>query len=358
MKIGIDATSLTKERITGIENYVRNLIIELSKLDTDDQFSLYLPGKPYQFPALPSNFTIISSPNRKYWSQRELPKLINSDIPDVVYFPTNIIPSGIKCRVVYHFHDLAWKFFPQAYSFSERLRQKLAVRRAKKFASVIITGSQSAKDDLSRFMKVDQARIKVIPLGYDPKIKEYSTPQSGRSGIVYCGRLEMRKNVVNLLDGYQEYAKSTEHPEELVLVGAPGYGYDLIKTQIDFLQKAGYKVKELNYAPPEDFYKLLGQSKVLLFPSLYEGFGLPILEAFATETAVVTSKISSMPEVAGNGAMLVDPTDTHEIASALNELINSEQKRTELIRKDRLRLSHYSWESTAKQVLEVLTDAK
>jgi len=356
MKIGICATSLTKERITGIENYVRNLIIELSKIDKKNQYSLYLPDQAYNYPKLPANFKIISSPTKKFWEQRELPKLVNHDNPDVIFIPSNIIPLGLKPKVIYHFHDLAWKYFRSAYSFLDYLRQSLSIARAKKCADFVITASVSAKNDLLRETGYDPKKILVVPLGYDESIAKYASDINQRQGIIYCGRLELKKNLPNILFAYKDYADKTTNPESLFICGSPGHGYPGIAKTINGMIAKGYKIKEMGYLSVEAYYKQLGQSKVLLFPSLYEGFGLPILEAFALKTAVITSNISSMPEISGDAALLVDPFNISTISKAISKLTSDSEFRASLIKAGNERLTHYSWEKTARGILKVFED--
>ncbi len=356
MKIGIDASSITKEKVTGVENYVRSLVLALNDLQTGDNFSLYAPADFFDFPKLNSNFDIVKKPSRKYWGQFTLPRLINKNQPDVVFFPSNIIAPFIRTKVVYHFHDLAWHFYPKAYSREMRMRQYLAVKRAKMRAEQVIVSSRSSKNDLVKYFEFDTDKITVIPFGYDRKIKKYRLSEKNRSGIVSVGRLESRKNTIRLLEAYKLYAAAVDRAEELTLIGNPGYGFEEIQSELDRSIKSGFKVKWLSGLDNEEYYKILGQSKVLLYPTLYEGFGLPILEAFAGGAAVLSSDTSSIPEITEDGALLVDPEKTGEIAKALKMLCLDDSLRTKIIKYGDHRLKDFSWEKCAASTLKVLED--
>lgn len=356
MKIGIDASSLSKDKVTGVENYVRSLILKFAKIDAETKFFLYTPDDFYDFPKLPGNFQIVKRPAKRFWSQTVLPKLINSDQPNCAYFPSNIISPFVKCPLVYHFHDLAYKYFPEAYSPSDRLRQSLALKQMRKAIS-IITASESTKNDLVKHLNIDPGKIMVIPFGYNEELKRYATVQEYRQGIIFIGRLERRKNLLNLLEGYQLYCQKTSHPEKLDLIGGHGWGYEEIIQSITKLQSQGLDITNHGYLSNDDCYSKLGKARVFLYPSLYEGFGLPVLEAFATKTPVITSNSSSLPEVAETAALLVNPQKPEEIAVALQKILSDSKLTANLVDKGLERLKNYSWEKTAKATIKVLRNA-
>lgn len=357
MRIAIDASAISSEKITGVENYVRSLILSLSKIDSLNTYFLYSPTAFFNFPKLPINFKLRIGKKGRFWGQTQLPKMINADAVDVAFFPSNTIPLGLNCSKVYHFHDMAWKFFPKAYSASMRLRQIISVKRAKKLADHVITSSSSAKNDLIKYYVFDLNSISVVPFGYNTDLNKYSIAQKDRQGIIFISRLENRKNLHNILEAYKKYADQKSSPEDLILVGGEGYGFNNIIKRIKELNDLGYNIRYKGYLPDEECYKLLGSSRVFLYPSLYEGFGLPILEAFTTQTAVITANTSSMPEVAGEGALIVDPLSATEISEALLNFDN-EHTRLEYIEKGTEQLKNFSWDKTAKETIEVLKNVK
>lgn len=367
MKIGIDASAIAKENITGVENYVRNLVLELSKLErTGIEFHLYSPRPFHNFPILPKNFKIIIQPGR-LWHQIVLPRMINKDNVDVFFSPSYMLPLGLKTKSVFHCHDLAWKYFPKAYSRKEFLIQLVTLRRAKKYASRIITSSSSTKTDMMKYFNIPEKNIAIVPLGVDPSISKFKSSDKKRTGIIYIGRFELRKNLLNILDAYNNYRlngsvlrvklrNGSASPEPLVLCGTPGYRFPEISKKIQLLARQGADIKIFRSLPPSDLYKLLGTSKMLVFASLYEGFGLPILEAFSLGTAVITSKTSSMPEVAGKGALLVDPKNISQIAASMEQLATADGLRLKLINEGYSIVKKFSWSSTAISILKELED--
>lgn len=358
MKIGIDGSSLTKSKITGIENFIRNFIIELQ--DSKYQkihFSIYSPNTPEVLKKLPKNFKIITAPGKRFWGQTILPKLINLDKPDVVYLPSNIPPKGIKTKIVCHIHDLAWKVYPSSYSKIEYWKQYLTVKRAKKIAVTTITASQSTADDLIKYFKFKRANIAIVPLGFNQNLTKLSQPFNTKKGFIFTGRFETRKNLLNILKAYKSYYQSATSPEPLYLCGHPGFGFEKIDL---FLKNIGDCKKQIHIKQnlsPEKFYQLFASCKSLLYPSLYEGFGLPILEAFALKTAVITAPISSMPEVAGNGAIYVNPTDIEEISQAMRKIVSDEGTRSVLVQRGLQILEKYSWKKTAEKIINILINA-
>jgi len=357
MKIGIDATLLTKEKITGVESCLRNIILSLSKIDFKNTYYLFTPNDFYNFPELPKNFLTIKSGYIKFWRQIKLPFLISKYRPDVFYSVGDIIPHFVQVPIVGHFHDMAWFLYPKAYSKNDQKKQRFALLTLRKKAKIIITSSESSKVDLIKNFNVSEKQIRVIPLGYNPDIKKYTINQSKKQGIVYIGRMESKKNLINLLKAYEIYASSSPNPEKLNLIGGRGFGFPEIENLLDRLKNSGLDIKYHGYLEDKEAYKILGHSKVMLYPTLYEGFGLPILEAFATKTAVISSNRSSIPEIAREAAILVDPEKPVAIAAALKQLLVADRLRLELVERGNKIVEHYSWEKMTKKILEVLSDA-
>jgi alpha-1,3-rhamnosyl/mannosyltransferase len=185
-------------------------------------------------------------------------------------------------------------------------------------------------------------------------IRKYASALDKRQGIIVVGRLEKRKNILNILKGYELYAENNNSAEPLYLAGAPGYGFLQIKTLLDSLIDKGLKIEVLDYLKPDEYFGLLGRSRILLYASLYEGFGLPILEAFAAKTVVITSNVSSMPEVAGDGAEYVNPGSPRSIAGAIKNVSQNDNYRRKLIENGNLQIKKYSWSKTAEGILKVL----
>jgi alpha-1,3-rhamnosyl/mannosyltransferase len=356
MKIGIDATLLTKEKVTGVESTLRNIVLSLAKIDSKNTYYLFTPKDFFDFPELPKNFITIKSKYIKFWRQIKLPGLLNKYQPDVFYSVGDIIPHFVRVPIISHFHDMAWFLHPDSYSKNEQKKQRFALSMIRKKAKIIITSSESSKTDLIKNFDFSERKIRVIPLGYNPNIKKYAIDQTKRQGIVYIGRLENKKNLTNLLKAYEIYATSSSNPEKLDLIGGKGFGFLEIENFLNQLKKSGLDIHYHGYLKDYEVYKILGQAKIMLFPTLYEGFGLPILEAFAARTAVISSNCSSIPEIAKDAAILVNPCKLPAIAAAIKQLLVADRLRLELIERGDKIVGQYSWGKTAKKVLEALYD--
>jgi glycosyltransferase involved in cell wall biosynthesis len=229
---------------------------------------------------------------------------------------------------------------------------------------MIIAVSEATKKDLVKVMKVSPKRIKVIHEAVDQKIFR-KQPESkinlvrkkyglAKDYFIYVGTIQPRKNLVRLIEAF---SKMPSKKYDLVLAGKPGWLYDEI---YQAPKKFGVeeRVKFLGFVDTEDLTSLYSGALSFVFPSLYEGFGLPILEAMACRLPVLTSNTSSMPEVSGSRAILVDPKNVEDIAKGLNLLSRNEKLRTELANKGWEWSKSFSWEKTARETLKVLEEAR
>lgn len=359
MRIGIIAYHLSVDKITGVERYLRSLIVALSKIDKTNRYFLYSWQKPHEFQELGANFKLRIAPYQDRWNQKVLPRLIMQDNLDVLFSPGSILPKlpDFKGKIVYHFHDMAFKLFPSAYSLKSKLLNHLSVKRAKLLADKVIVSSKASKVDLVKYYKFSASKISVIPFGFKTFANAKDSLIHKRCGILYVGRIEAKKNLINLLKSYKTYAETVTNPDPLYLVGMPGYKFEPIEKLYLKLKQQGLPIKLLNYVSDTELKQLFTQSRVFFFPSHYEGFGLPILEAFSADLPVITSNTSSMPEVAGRGAIYVDPNNLSEMEKQLIRLMNDSKLQQELVKKGRLELAKYSWEKTAEETLNIFTHA-
>jgi len=364
MRIAIDASPAAKRPRTGTEFYTLHLTIALADLDTYNEYTLFLNDEvPGEFVDLPGNFRPQPIPQRWLWAQTRLSRELRRHGPDVFFAPANIIPFLHPPRCATTVHDVAFHHFPECYSPFVRWYLELTTRFALGHALKIISVSKATKEDLVQIYQADPSRIEVIyPGGPHPRKRPLSPDAIAatlrrygilRPFLLYLGRLEEKKNVARIVEAFLQL-KRQGIPHRLVLGGSPGMGFARIKQLIEaspFAQDiilAGYvgKEKEQLYAGADGF----------VFPSLYEGFGFPILEAAAHGTPVVTSHSSSLPEVAGEAALLVDPFDVDEIAEAILRLIHDQKLRAQLVQRGYERLSKFDWSNTATKVLGVLEE--
>lgn len=365
MRIAVDASPAAKRPRTGTEFYTLHLVLSLAEVDESNEYTLLLNDEvPEEFATLPPNFGPRPIPQSRLWAQTRLARELRRDRPDVFFAPANVIPFLHPPRCVTTIHDVAFHYFPECYSPLARWYLELTTRFALSRAVRVISVSEATKKDLVQIYGADPARIEVIhsgaPPGRDrpPSADEVASTLNGHGitppYLLFLGRLEQKKNVPRILQAFLQL-KERGIPHQLVLGGSPGVGFAEIERLIEAspfapdIVMTGYvgEEKECLYAAAD----------VLVFPSLYEGFGFPILEAARYGTPVVTSRVSSLPEVAGQAALLVDPLEVDEIAEAILQLLHDPDLRSELIERGYERLEEFDWKNTATRVLGVLEEA-
>ncbi|MFH0852487.1 MAG: glycosyltransferase family 1 protein [bacterium] len=376
MTIGINAAAAIKQPRTGVEEYVYQLIKHLTMLPEagEHRFLLYLPavarraeaGLPRFDFELPENFQVkkLKWP-LPMWTQLRLASEMVFNKPDALFIPVHVLPLVHPKNSVVTIHGLEYEYFPEMYPWRHRQYLRWSTKYAVKHARKIIAVSQSTKNDLMKLYEADESKITVVHHGVSfCKSDKSQSPQPGsrvkpgmtdvdRPYLLYIGRIELKKNVLGILEAYNTLKEKYKIPHELVLVGSPGFGYDKIRSQVSSFK---FQVHELGYVSEDEKQKLLSGADVFLFPSLYEGFGMPILEAQAAGIPVVTSNISSMPEVVNNSALLVSPKNSEEIAETIYKLIDDKQARDKLIELGYENLKRFSWKKCAKETLQFLTE--
>ncbi|SMC09482.1 glycosyltransferase family 4 protein [Nitratiruptor tergarcus] len=284
--------------------------------------------------------------------------------PDIFIQPNYIsFPTFFDIPTITFIHDLSHIRYKE-YHPKERMEyfEKYLPKSIEK-STKIVTISEFTKQELINLNLCDEEKIEVIYNGIDPKFRP--TTQSEfvsvaqkhnlqyQNYFLFVGTLEPRKNLRNLLAAYLQYLKTTNHPTPLVLAGGIGWRSEHFD---DLLQKAsnsGY-VKRLGYVSEEELIALYGGAKAFIFPSFYEGFGLPPLEAMACGTPVIASNSSSIPEVIGDAGLLIDPHDTKQIRQALHQMDEDTVLRKELAVKGLIRAKQFSWESAAQKLSNII----
>lgn len=367
--IGIDVNCLTRGSITGTERYVFRLIEWLSKQPKPEGvvYRLYAAKDLPESIQLPEHIQLkkLNWLPRKGWTHGALSLELTAHPPDVFFSPAHEIPVSLapKTRVVSTVHDIAFIERPDVYSFIGRLRQRWAIRRALKRAKKIIAVSYSTQADLMKHYAIPHTRLQVIPLAVEtnrfclsPKkiaavLERYGVNEG--EYFLTIGRVEKKKNIHRLVEAFIAFKKQTNTNTQLLIAGSPGYGYEEIASVA-----GGAMCKDdicfLGYVSDEDVEALMCGAKAYVFPSVYEGFGIPSLEAMAAGTPLIASSIPAIREVAGNAAIYFDPHRIHEMANAFAELDAYEGKAAELIEHGKKRLEQYSWEETAKQTFNLL----
>jgi glycosyltransferase involved in cell wall biosynthesis len=362
MRIAINTLPM-KHQLLGVGNYVKNLIWSLSQVDSANEYLLFASRENVRhLSGLPDSFQIHLAPGapaqRIPWEQTVLPVRLKQHKIDLYHGPAFVVPLLKTCPQIVTIHDASFRITPERHSLPRRLFYRHIVPSIMRTSDGIIAVSRSAKSDLLDVARVPQEKISVIPLGVDPHFqpvhdayrleytrRKYSLP---RDFILYVGMIEPRKNLDALVDAY--LADSLPSRFDLVLAGGLGWNYSGLLQKIHDSGAAEY-IRLPGYIPDADLPALYTAASAFAYPSFYEGFGLPVLEAMACGTPVVTSSVSSLPEVAGTAALFADPHDHAALASALQTLLNNQNLRTELSIRGLQRARSFTWEQTARKTL-------
>jgi glycosyltransferase involved in cell wall biosynthesis len=350
---------------TGTELYTLHLILALARVDATSEYTLLLnEGLPEEFKGLPLNFAVRQIQQGRLWAQTRLPRELRSLKPDVFFAPANVIPFLHPPVCVTTIHDVGFRYFPECYPTLVRWYLELTTRFAVRTARKIIAVSNTTKEDLIGAYGAEPARIEVIHSGLP--IMDAVLPTSERVTatlehygitppyLLFLGRMETKKNVTRIVQAFFSL-KERGFAHQLVLAGTPGVGFDEVAKLIN-ASPHGIDVVLTGYVGKEKA-DLYAGAEAFVFPSLYEGFGFPILEAAAYGAPVVTSRTSSLAEVAGDAAVLVDPLDVEDMAAAIASVIEDQGLRSRLIESGFQRLRAFDWENTAQATWRVLQEA-
>lgn len=360
MLIGIDCSRTAKTTHTGTEYYSTMLLKNFIKTDYQNQYILYSPKDiSNHLGKLPKNFTQRIIPFPKLWTQIRLSweMLKDKNKLDVLFIPSHTIPLIHPERTIVTIHDLGFLYYPELYTKMELAYQKFGLNMAINHAKHIITPSQYTKKDIVKNFGLDPKKITVIYHGYNDKLyKPRIYPKKENNPyIFFVGRLEHKKNITGIIKTYELLRREPKITHKLVLAGKPGYGYeDYLKIKATLPENVRNDIIELGYIPEIELASWMKNADVFFFPSFFEGFGLPVIEAMACGVPVVTSKSTSIPEIAGSAAILINPQKPFEMAVALSKLINNQNIKRSLISKGKVRASLFSWAKSAEQTLEIL----
>lgn len=375
MRIGIDARLVTYRR--GMGNVVYHLVHALAQLDGDHHYMLYIDD-PLAIGHLPAHprFTprLLRPALYPLWEQVALPLAARGDRVEVLHCPANTGPMWLSPTValVLTVHDVMYLLpanqlptSPSLYQRLGRLYRRLVVPRVARRAAVL-TDSEHSRQDILRLIGLPADAVTVAPLAPGTIYGRASSPAdlaAARAAynlegpfILTLGAIDPRKNTARALEAFAMLRASRADAPLLAVVGLPPAG------QAPFAQLAARlgvadAVRFAGFVPEEHLVALYSAAELLLYPSLYEGFGLPVVEAMACDTPVVTSPVGSIPEVAGDAALLVDPGDPGSIAAALQRLLSSPELRRDLVARGRARLGHLSWERAARVTLAAYEQA-
>lgn len=360
MQIAIDASRTTIQRRTGTENYALQMILHLLKIADRHEVHLYFRDVPPDelIPGYP-NVVQHVIPFRRAWTHLRFAKAISSRNFDIIWVPAHTLPFVFRGRAVVTVHDLGYKHFPEAHPQNERRYLDLTTRYSAWRAQHILADSQATRDDLVRFYGISADKIRVVYPGVDESLHPVAEPASVRAKyglpfnyLLFLGTLQPRKNIERLVVAFQRWREESGNDNVvLALGGKKGWLFD------EAWVENAENVKLLGFVDDTDVAALYSGARGFLFPSLFEGFGFPVLESMRCGTNVLCSNTSSLPELVGDAAILVDPLDVGEISRGIDKLINDDALNANLRYKAAMQVQKFTWEEAAKSALAVLEEA-
>ena len=357
MLIGVDASRAVTARPTGTETYSRRLIQTLLGLESRHRFRLYFRSSPPAgaFPGA----QVRAIPFPRLWTHLRLSWEMARHPPDALFVPAHVLPVVHPRASLVTVHDLGYLHFPGAHPWRQRLYLDLSTRWNARVAAHVLADSQATRADLVGRYGTPPDRITVAYPGcdetlapvHDPEAIEAVKARYDISGdyFLYLGTLQPRKNLARVVAAFADLRPAAV----LVLAGKRGWLYEDLFAQVRRLGLEG-RVLFPGYVPDGDKAALLGGALAFVFPSLYEGFGLPVLEAQACGCPVLTSTTSSLPEVAGDAALLIDPGDTGAIAAGMEQIASAPGLRAALIERGLANVRRFSWSACAQTVLDAI----
>ncbi len=418
MRIGIDASRAFLEKRTGIEEYAYQVIKNLRDQLSCFEVCLYLRKKQTVDFEIPANWKIKVINWPFFWTQGGLSLEMLFHPVEALFIPAHTVPLIHPKKSVVTIHGLEYEFCPKAYSLWERIYMRVSIRKSCQWASRIVSVSENTKKDLLKLYQVPEKKIEVVYEGFamehgtgnmeqkktktenDLSLRGCNHPKQSRAllkagsprifdyknscddqkcsmfhdlcstpFLLFLGRIEERKNVENIIKAFEILKEKYQLEHKLVLAGKPGFGFEKIQNKI---QETRYnnQIISLGFVSEEEKWELLKKAEVFVFPTQYEGFGIPILEAQSVGCPVVASNNSSVPEIVqylplppgedvrrtgeGHSALLVDPQSPQEIAEAIYKIFSNQTFKKDLIEKGLENVKRFSWEKCARKVAGIL----
>lgn len=368
MRIAIDARGINWYRGTGIGTYTEKLLENLINIDSENYYHIYWSGDGYEkYKQENTRLLMASKKHHRFFEQYFFPYNLSKDEIDLYHIPQNGIglSEDIRCKSIVTIHDLIPYVMPETVGKGYLTKFLKEMPKVVANSSAILTVSEWSKKDILKFFPIDENKIYVTPLAADSKYKPLDKEKCRaflqeqynitKPFILYIGGFSSRKNVRSLIIAFSKLYKKLDKEYNLVIVGAnrdDGQKLTELSTNLDLSSKIIFT----GFAPEDHLPILYSGSEVFVYPSLYEGFGLPPLEAMNCGTPVITSKVTSIPEVVGDAGMLIDPNSAAELMDAIEKVLCSDKIKAELRVKGLKRASEFSWKNTSKKTLEAYTE--
>jgi len=402
MTIGIDGSRAFIKDRTGIEEYSYQVIKGLMNELKEHQVILYIrrsQKSKVESQKFPDKWKVKVIKWPYLWTQVGLSLEMLFHPADTLFIPAHTVPVIHPAKTIVAIHGLEYEFCPKAYSFWERIYMRFVIKNSCRWAKFIIAVSNNTKNDLIKLYNVLPEKIKVVyegvPENFQFSIFNFQSNPNDKiyndkkiidiKYLLFVGRLEERKNISGIVEAFEILKEKYKIPHKLVLAGNPGFGFAKTRYKI---QNTRYKNDIIlkGFVSDDEKYSLLKNANIFLFPSFYEGFGLPILEAQSAGVPVVTSNVSSMPEITCHSdpaktgeesqtnnrsgsfieatqddnysALLVNPNSSEEIAEATFKLISDENLKNDIIKKGLENVKRFSWGKCAEEVTSLILDKK
>lgn len=355
MIIGIDGNEANVGKRVGIGEYAFELLIQFKQFSSSNlQFTIYLKNKPLpDMPRESSNWKYRVIGPKKLWTQFRLPfeLYFGDNKPDVFFSPSHYGPRFSPMQNAISIMDLSYVHYSGLFNKSDLYQLTSWTRYSAKKANKIFTISLASKNDIIREYKLPEDRVVVTY----PGVKKTLLMRKDKFNfdyILFVGTLQPRKNIVRLVDAFSRIAP--KHPNlKLLIVGKKGWLYDeILKAPAKYNVESD--VKFLDFVEDSKMQNLYKDALCFVLPSLYEGFGLPVLEAMKSGCPVLLSDISSLPEAGGDAALYFKPEDPQDIANKIDKVISDPKLRESMVKKGYSQVKKFSWEKTAKETLKVL----
>jgi glycosyltransferase involved in cell wall biosynthesis len=362
MRIGLSARWLNLAP-GGAREYTEQLIRGLTAYDQQNEYVVFHSSPKFlgQFPC--AEEILIRSPDRWLWEYAGLPFYASRQHLDLFWTPSYVIPFPVKCRSVASVLDLAYYFMPRAYRRAEVLYMRCMLPSSVKRASAILAISEHTKRDLVRLFPNAEPKVFVTHLAPSPvfrRITDEAALMSARAEygldrpfIFYAGSISPRKGLSFLAQAFADLRKQHGMPHRLVLTGARSWGDPDTRSVLERIPRQDILI--LGQVPASSLPAIYSLADLFVFPSLYEGFGLPVLEAMACGCPVVCSNLTSLPEVAGDAALMVDPRDVQALVGAMAVALTDARTRERLIEKGRARAASFTWEEVVRKTAAVFS---
>ncbi len=383
MRIAINAQLLSYSdtyRNGGISRYIRHLLNAIARQPGQHEYTVFVngeetvsrlrqeQGQAAQVAYIPVHWPENRPASRVLWEQRDLPALLRERRIEVFHSPANVLPEMLprECASVVTLHDLAFLLYPEVLTRAKRVYHRIFTTRSLRRATAIIAVSNSTKEDAVKLVGIAPGRIQTVYTCIDERFSNVITTEEkqtfcrehGLDGgyLLYLGTLEPRKNILTLLEAYRELREVYSRKEKLALVGGKGWLYDDIFAKA---QRLGLVSEVLfpGYVSNEEQLLWYHGASAFAYPSLYEGFGLPVAESLACGVPVVTSNVSSLPEAGGDSALMVDPLDSHALAAALQRVLTDTRLRQRCVELAPTVFRRFSAQVMARQTIAVYEKA-